>query len=98
MLDLQKYKVKQYEIKWFDGEIIKINMPSQNLLQKMVTVDNLKEVNDQINEMKTILRELLNNNTSGRTFTVKEVNELALDVVEAIFMDYMDYVNSKLGE
>lgn len=98
MLDLQNYKVKQYELKWFDGELVRLNMPSQNLLQRMVNIENIEGINEQLTEMKNLLRTMLNANTSGKTFDAKEINELPLDIVEAIFTDYMDYVNAQLGE
>lgn len=97
MLDLTK-KVNRYEIKWFDGQVLHLEMPSQALLMKVMEMDKLEDDKEQIEALNAVLLTIMNSNVEGRVFTGTEIGSIPLDIIELILSDYINTVNTHLGE
>ena len=97
MLDLTQIK-KYYELKWFDGEILHLNMPSQEILMKIMKLEELEDVEEQLVQFKNIIVHILQDNKEKRVFSDEEINELSLDIIQLILEDYLSSVNAALGE
>lgn len=97
MLDLTK-KRKYYELKWFDGEVLQLPLPKQEMLMRMVKLENVEDVEEQFNTLFEILKEVLQSNINHREFTEEDFNELDLNTINLILEDYMGSINKELGE
>lgn len=97
MLDLTQVK-KYYELKWFDGEILHLNMPSQEILMKIMKLEELEDIEEQLVQFKNIIVNILQDNKEKRVFSDEEINELSLDIIQLILEDYLSSVNAVLGE
>lgn len=97
MLDLTKTR-KYYELKWFDGEVIQIPLPKQEMLMKMVKLEELTDIEEQFNALTALIREILQSNINNRVFSEDDFNELDLKTISLILEDYMNSINEELGE
>jgi hypothetical protein len=97
MLDLTKQK-RYYELKWFDGDVLQFPMPKQELLMRMVKLENLDDIETQFSMLTEIITEVLNSNINKRVFTKEEINDLDLNTINLILEDYMGSINQALGE
>ncbi len=97
MLDLTK-KRKYYELKWFDGEVLQLPMPKQDMLMRMVKMENLDNIEEQFETLNEIVQEVLQSNINHREFTKEDFDELDLNTINLILEDYMGTINQELGE
>lgn len=97
MLDLTKKK-KYYELKWFDGEVLQLPMPKQDMLMRMVKLENIDNIEEQFETLNEIIREILQSNINHREFTEKDFDELDLNTINLILEDYMGTINQELGK
>ena len=97
MLDLTKRK-KYYELKWFDGEVLQLPLPKQDLLMRMVKLENIESIEEQFDTRNGIVREVLQSNINHREFTEEDFDELDLNTINLILEDYMNTINQELGE
>ena len=97
MLDLTKKK-KYYELKWFDGEVLQLPMPKQDMLMRMVKLENIDNIEEQFESLNEIVREILQSNINHREFTEKDFDELDLNTINLILEDYMGTINQELGK
>lgn len=97
MLDLTKRK-KYYELKWFDGDVIQLPMPKQEVLIRMVKLEDEDDIEVQFNTLSEIIREVLASNINHKEFTEDDYNELDLNTINLILSDYMNTINQELGE
>ena len=97
MLDLTK-KRKYYELKWFDGEVLQLPLPKQELLMRMVKLENMDNIEEQFEELNKIVQEVLQSNINNRKFTKEDFDELDLNTINLILEDYMGTINQELGE
>lgn len=97
MLDLTTRAIDFYELKWFDGEVLKIHRPSQALIINMMKLDTLPD-EEQIKAMYDLLKQVLNNNKNGRKFSDEDIDNLSFEVVEMIMEDYLNTVFPNLGQ
>ena len=97
MLDLTKKK-KYYELKWFDGEVLQLPMPKQDMLMRMVKLENIDNIEEQFETLNEIVREILQSNINHREFTEKDFDELDLNTINLILEDYMGTINQELGK
>lgn len=79
MLDLQTYNDLSIPIKWTDGTLIKVNQPTLKFMKKVTSIDE-----SNIDGMADAVLELLNNNSSSREFTKKDVESLNVKQFMAI--------------
>ncbi len=97
MLDLTKQK-KYYELKWFDGEVLQLPLPKQELLMRMIRLEDMDSVEEQFNTLNEIVIEVLQSNINNRVFTEEDFKELDLNTINLILEDYMGTINQELGE
>lgn len=98
MLDLTQRKAKLYPIKWLDGAVYSLKMPTQALLKDMANIEAIEDMGGQIDAIYEIIREIMNNNIEKKTFAKKEIEQLDVDTCQVIMEDYMDSMNRQLGE
>ena len=97
MLDMSK-KVKKYRLKWFDGQELHLDMPSQDMLLKVMSLEDLDEEAEQFALLIELLSDILNHNTENRVFSEEEIKAIPLDLITLILTDYVNSVNERLGE
>ena len=97
MLDLTKQR-NDYELKWFDGEIIHLPLPTQEMLLKVLKLEDVEDLEKQMDELIKIVKELLQNNREGRVFTEEDFSLLDLNIINLLMEDYMNSINQQLGE
>lgn len=103
MLDLTTQAKKLYEIKMPDGEILKLKMPTQGLLMKLMDMDKIIKGNNDpmevLNQLTAIVAEILNLNTDGKKFTIEDVaNMLDFNIMMLVIQDYFNTTTKTLGE
>lgn len=98
MLDLTQRKAGAYPIKWTNGKVYNLKMPTQALLKDMLTIDSIEDVGAQIDAVYEIIRKIMNNNTEKKTFAKEEISKLDVDTCQLILTDYMDKTTESLGE
>lgn len=97
MLDLS-LQVKKYEIKWFDGQLLHLELPSQALLMKIMKIEQIEDANEQFQVIIEILGDILNSNSEGREFSKEEIQSIPIGTIELILTDYVDSIHTRLGE
>ena len=98
MIDLSGIN-RFYEFKWFDGTSVWLKKPSEEMLRKVVALDegDGSEL-DLLDELKEITVGLITDNSEGRKFPQEELDELDAVLCSMILKDYMEYTNKRLGE
>lgn len=98
MIDLSGIN-KFYELKWFDGTSVWLKKPTEELLRKIVALDEADGSGlEALEELKKIVIALIIDNEEGRKFPQEEIDELDSVLCSMIFKDYMEYVQQRLGE
>ena len=97
MLDLTKTR-KYYELTWFDGDVIQLPMPKQEILMKLIRIEEINDVEDQFKVLNEVIRDILNSNINHKVFKEEDFNELDLNTINLILTDYMESINSELGK
>ena len=97
MLDLQAFQQRTYEVKLFDGEIIKLTKPSQKLVidiiayeEKMKDKSNIRNILDSF---VSLIVDILNTNLEGRKFTRAYVEKYFSFELGMVFLEgYINFV------
>ena len=97
MLDLTKIN-RDYQLKWFDGQVLHLPLPTQKTLVKIMSLEEIGDVEKQIEGLTAIIKEVLTNNRDNREFSKEDFAELDLYTIQVIMEDYIDYVYRQLGE
>lgn len=97
MIDLS-LQVKKYEIKWFDGQVLHLDLPTQSILMKIMSVDKIDNEMEQFKTITDVLGIILNSNSEGRVITKEEVQAIPINVIQLILTDYVNSVSESLGE
>ena len=97
MLDLTKIN-RDYQLKWFDGQVLHLPLPTQKTLVKIMNFEEIGDVEKQIQGLTAIIKEVLTNNRDNREFSEEDFAELDLYTIQVIMEDYIDYVYRQLGE
>ena len=95
MLDLTTFE-KLYELKWFDGEVIKIRFPSHAQALKMAALGEITEPVQQLEVTLSLVLEILNKNTNERVFTIDDVSQMESFIMEAFIEDYFNAAQEAL--
>lgn len=96
MIDLSGIN-RFYEMKWFDGTSVWLKKPTENMLRRVVALEQSEGL-APLDELKKIVLELVIDNEEGRKFPQEELDELDAVLCSMIFKDYMEYVSARLGE
>ena len=97
MLDLTKIN-RHYQLKWFDGQVLHLPLPTQKTLVKIMNLEEISDVEQQMEGLTAIIKEVLTNNRDNREFSEEDFAELDLYTIQVIMEDYIDYVYRQLGE
>lgn len=101
MLDLAKEK-KWYEIKWFNGIVLKLPILSQqevnNELGYVYELLDSPETEKKIDGLMAFIKELINRNKDGIVLTDEDYKDLDLDLMTMIIEDYTNFIETILGE
>ena len=96
MLDLDSIDSKPIEIK-INKAVVKVNQPSFGLAKRVRAYEkNLGEMIEEevYKEQANILISFLNNNSSKKEFSEKDIEELTFNAIRAL---YNELVNSIMG-
>lgn len=105
MLDLSVFKEQYFELKLFDGEVLKLKKPTQRMVIEMMAYEqtfkdkkNHKNIEIMVDTFSQMIVDILNNNANEREFTKQFVEEnfdftLGLTLVQA-YMNFVQEVNS----
>ena len=101
MLDLAKEK-KWYEVKWFNGTILKLPILSQQELTNdfayIMTLLDSEEVEKQAEGLMSFVKELIKRNKDGIVLKDEDYRELDLDLIRLLIEDYYQFMDDLLGE
>ena len=97
MLDLTRIN-RDYQLKWFDGQVLHLPLPTQKTLVKIMNLEEIGDVEKQIEGLTAIIKEVLTNNRDNRQFSEEDFAELDLYTIQVIMEDYIDSVYRQLGE
>lgn len=96
MLDLSVFQEKYFELKMFDGEVLKLKKPSQELVIRLMSYeqqmknDNPAEI---VGALVGLLTDILNNNANGKAYSQEFVkSSFDLEVSMVLLKAYMDFV------
>lgn len=97
MLDLQAFQQKTYEVRLFDGEVIKLTKPSQKLVidilayeEKMKDKSNVRNILDSF---VSLIVDILNTNLEGRKFNRAYVEKFFSFELGMVFIEgYINFV------
>lgn len=105
MLDLSVFREQYFELKLFDGEVLKIKKPSQRMVIEMMGYEqifkdtkNHKNIDKMVDTFSQMIVDILNNNIQEKVFTKKFVEEnfdfsLGMTLVQA-YMEFVQELNS----
>lgn len=98
MIDLSGIN-RFYELKWFDGTSVWLKKPTEELLRKIVALDDkdYKGV-ELLNDLKEIVIGLILDNEDGRKFPQEEIDRLDAVICSMILKDYFTTTTERLGE
>ena len=100
MLDLSKQK-KYYQIKWFNGEVLHIPLPTQEMLMNM---DNIMELinsdkaEDQMEGNMEFIKYITSLNKDKIVLKDEDYKDLDLNLINMIITDYYNFTVDVLGE
>ena len=98
MLDLTD-KVKYFELKWFDGELLHILPVSVKTQRKFMTLQNVDEESvEALDTLVDIVLTIVNNNKENRKFDREDIENRPFEAIQRIILDYLGAINSELGE
>ena len=63
-----------------------------------MNLEEIDNVEQQIEGLTAIIKEVLTNNRDNRKFSEEDFDELDLYTIQVIMEDYIDYVYKQLGE
>ena len=98
MIDLSGIN-RFYELKWFDGTTVWLKKPTEELLRKIVALDNDENMGVEVlDEVRKITVDLVINNEDGRKFPQEEIDQLDAVLCMMILKDYFETATERLGE
>lgn len=100
MLDLTTLREQTMNIKLLDGEALDLRKPSQKLLLALVDLQKKMEnatLEEQLNDIRDITLEILNNNKQGKIFTDLGA-DYDLQIMQAIIVGYGEFINEVMAQ
>lgn len=95
MLDLTEICGQLYEIKLADGNVYKLKRPTQGLYETIIRMGKLTQgdkTEELMAECVNVLVRILNRNTEGKEFTLKDVEEdYDFTIAMMVMSDYMKF-------
>lgn len=99
MLDLTTiYKDVYFELKLFDGTVLKIKRPTQSMAEFAVSLQKIEDDKMALDAVMSFFVRILNRNTTGKVFTVDEIKEdYDVNVIGLVIRSYFDFWNKEVG-
>lgn len=100
MLDLSKQK-KYYQIKWFNGQVLSIPLPTQEMLMNMDHIMELIEsdkAEDQMEGNMEFIKYITSLNKEGIVLKDEDYKDLDINLINLIIQDYYNFTQDLLGE
>lgn len=98
MIDLSGIN-RFYELKWFDGTSVWLKKPTEELLRRIVALDNKENAGiELLDDLKEIVIGLIKDNEDGRKFPQEEIDQLDAVICSMILKDYFVTTTERLGE
>ncbi|MGN1117758.1 MAG: hypothetical protein ACI4RU_04030 [Acutalibacteraceae bacterium] len=95
----KNYNKPKFSVEWIDGETVNIFIPSKALFDKITRLTasmNVKDTENVLETLNSLVAEILSNNDAKRTFTVEELNGVDLDFLFAFVTEYVNFINNSL--
>ena len=98
MLDLSKIgKNKYYEVRLIDGTELKLNRPTQRMLQFMLNIQDMAKDNKDMETIKAfneLFAWILNRNTEGKVYKAEQIaDEYDFAIIGLLIKDYFSFWN-----
>lgn len=98
MLDLSKIgKDKYYEVRLIDGTELKLNRPTQRMLEFMLTIQDMANDNKDMETIKAfneLFAWILNRNTEGKVYKAEQIaDEYDFAIIGLLIKDYFSFWN-----
>lgn len=102
MLDLSKIgKNKYYEVRLIDGTELKLNRPTQRMLQYMINIQDLANDNKDMETIKAfneLFAWILNRNTDGKVYKAEQIaDEYDFAIIGLLIKDYFSFWNEDVA-
>lgn len=95
----KNYNKPKFSVEWIDGETVNIFIPSKALFNKITRLTaymNVKDTENVLETLNSLVAEILSNNDAKRTFTVEELNDVDLDFLFNFITEYVNFINNSL--
>ena len=103
MLDLSKIgKNKYYEVRLLDGTELKLNRPTQRMVQFMLNIQDMANDNKDLETIKAfseLFAWILNRNTEGKIYKAEQVaDEYDFAIIGLLIKDYFSFWNEDTAD
>ncbi|MDE6182388.1 MAG: hypothetical protein K2F59_04210 [Eubacteriales bacterium] len=100
MLDLREYKKENfYELTWFDGQVLKIDVLKQGDLKKVSSISTNTNDENMVDNLLELVSLILNNNKNNIKFSEQEILEqLDIEMMNTIIVGYVQFLANVLGK
>ena len=99
MLALTVFNNEHYDIRLLDGTELKLKRPTQAMIEYTMRIEDMAKSEDKtqaINALANLFVRILNRNTEGVTFNVKDVTEeYDFQTIGYVIQDYFSYWNKE---
>lgn len=100
-LDLSVYAEKIWEVTMIDGTELRIKKPTQKQLILLngydTKLNKAENFEDKLNVLNEVAVFILNNNEEGKKYKVKDLEEMQIDVLYAIYFGYTNFITEVMS-
>lgn len=93
MLDLDKYLTETIDFKYL-GKSVKVIQPSVAFVKRFGELSEDKSQEELMDTQIDIVKDFLNNNTSGQDFTKEQIEQLPQKAIIAVFSEITKAINN----
>lgn len=91
MLDLDKYLNQGLDIK-INGEVVSVKQPTAAMVKEIRKIENSTNGKNDLDNKSKITQLLLDNNTSGKKFTIEDVDKIPFKVQDIIMGEIFKFI------
>lgn len=92
MLDLTKIKVKYFQVKLPNGDVLHIKKPTQAMIKYVADMESL-DMEEQLEKVYNFTVRVLNHNKEEKSYTLEDVHEiLEFEVIQVLIEEYIKFV------
>ena len=100
-LDLSVYEENVWEVTMIDGTQLHIKKPTQKQLILLngydVKLGEVKTFEDKIKTLNEVALFILNNNKEDKKYKVKDLEDMQMDILYAIYFGYGEFVQEAMS-